>query len=87
VSSLPATVPAADLALLEALGDRVRGHLAASRSAATRRAYASDWADFGTWCAGAGVEALPATPEAVALYLTALADAGANASSHPRSGG
>lgn len=37
----------------------------------TRRSYASDWKDFRTWCARRSRTALPASPETVALYLTA----------------
>jgi integrase len=40
-----------------------------ARAANTRRAYASDWADFSAWCAEAGHEDLPAAPIAVAGYL------------------
>lgn len=40
-----------------------------SRAAATARAYAADWRDFLAWCADRQVSSLPATPEAVALYL------------------
>lgn len=48
----------------------------ASRSAATRRAYRSDWRDFSTWCAASGFSPVPASAETVALYLTSLARAG-----------
>jgi hypothetical protein len=46
------------------------------RAASTWRAYDSDFADFWAWCAHQTppVEALPATPVTVALYLTALAE-------------
>lgn len=37
----------------------------------TRRSYASDWKDFRSWCARRSRVALPASPETVALYLTA----------------
>lgn len=52
-----------------------RSHIAADRlaeagrAAATRRAYASDWADFDRWCAEVGEMALPATPDSIARYL------------------
>lgn len=39
----------------------------------TRRAYDSDWRDFSAWCDGHHVDALPATADVVALYLTARA--------------
>jgi hypothetical protein len=51
---------------------RVRRHIDARRAPATRRAYAHDVADFSAWCAAHGFAALPAAPEAVALYLDEL---------------
>ena len=67
-------VPTA-LALLEEdpLIAEARAYARAARAASTLRAYRSDWEHFCTWCAGRDVLALPATPETVALYLTALA--------------
>ncbi|MDQ1429368.1 MAG: hypothetical protein QOK39_2844 [Acidimicrobiaceae bacterium] len=38
----------------------------------TRRAYRSDFAHFTRWCRAAGIPPLPATPEAVYLYLMDL---------------
>lgn len=55
------------------LADRVRAFLTAAKAPATRRAYASDWRHFTTWCVARGMPSLPATPETVALYLAALA--------------
>ena len=46
-----------------------------AKAVSTRRAYAFDWADFAGWCRANGRMALPAEPETVALYVTALADA------------
>ena len=40
-----------------------------ARAENTRRAYASDWADFSAWCRDAGVPELPAEPTTVANYL------------------
>jgi site-specific recombinase XerD len=54
----------------------VRAYLAAEKSANTRRAYATDWADFSTWSEQVGAAALPATAIDVARYLAQLADAG-----------
>lgn len=54
----------------------VRAYLAAEKSANTRRAYATDWADFSTWCDRGGAAALPATAIDVARYLAQLADSG-----------
>ena len=45
----------------------------ASKSAATRRAYQTDAADFAAWCHHNGVEPLPATIGTVAAYLASLA--------------
>ena len=35
---------------LEHLADRARGYVEAASSANTRRAYASDWKQFASWC-------------------------------------
>jgi integrase len=41
-------------------------------AASTERAYAHDWADFQQFCARHGLEALPAAPQTLALYLKSL---------------
>ncbi|MCU4186609.1 tyrosine-type recombinase/integrase [Acidiferrimicrobium sp. IK] len=46
---------------------------AASKAPATIRAYRADWRDFTGWCDRHGLQALPADPDTVALYLTDLA--------------
>ena len=48
--------------------DLARPDLAAS----TERAYAHDWADFATFCHRHGLDALPAAPQTLALYLKSL---------------
>ena len=48
----------------------------AERSDKTRKTYAGEWKAFLAWCAERGLSPLPATGEAVALYLAALADKG-----------
>lgn len=49
-----------------------------NRAGSTRRAYAGDFAHFADWCSTIATPALPASAEAVYLYLTALvADANA----------
>lgn len=53
--------------------ERMERFAKASRSASTTNAYASDWADFDRFCTRHTFNALPADPEAVALYLTDLA--------------
>lgn len=55
-----------------------------NRARSTRRAYASDFAHFAQWCATGGKAALPASAEAVHLYITALA-AGTNAADYSAS--
>ncbi|GAA3667663.1 integrase [Arthrobacter ginkgonis] len=69
-AGLPA-LPGAVLAAADA--ERVRRTLDGSVSAATRRAYASDWRSFSAWCAAKGYVALPAAPETVIAYLSEAA--------------
>jgi site-specific recombinase XerD len=66
---LPVATAAALPAIVQAAADRARDYIRESRAANTRRAYAADWQAFAAWCAGAGLEPLPAAPETVALYL------------------
>lgn len=80
-SSLP--VPAAAVphgASLPALDPgevaTARAYAEASRATSTRRAYDSDWRRFNLWCRERDAPALPAPPALVAVYLSALADAG-----------
>lgn len=58
------------------LSDRARERIAGGVAVETTRAYARQWATFGTWCQDAGRVPLPATPETLAEYVTSLADAG-----------
>ena len=87
--------PAAEAELLEGVGpggtlvlpgdaERVGRYLDAAHAAATHRAYAADADAFAIWCARRGAVALPAAPETIAAYLTALADAGAKPASITR---
>lgn len=50
--------------------------IAAAKADATRLAYAADWRDFKFWCASHELDALPASPENVAVYLSSLATGG-----------
>src|ERR1700738_2624366 len=50
----------------------------------TERGYRSDWADFLEFCDQHGRQALPAATQTVALYYTALAEAGAKPSTIKR---
>jgi integrase len=63
-SSLPAEI--AELA------ERAKAYAEAAKSAATRKAYDSDWRHFEAWCRARGIESMPAHPiGAVLAYLTA----------------
>ena len=53
-----------------------RDFAAAAKAPNTVRAYRAAWAGFVTWCAEHGVEAMPASPGTVALYLTDRANSG-----------
>jgi site-specific recombinase XerD len=46
----------------------------ARRSAATERAYRSDWAAFESWCLLGFRASMPASPETVMLYIQSLVD-------------
>ena len=52
---------------------QARAYIEAATATNTHRAYRSDWADFVAWCERHGQVPLPATPETVAFYLSALA--------------
>lgn len=67
---------------LELLGARAVEYIAAAKAANTVRAYRSDWR-VSAWAGWRGLEALPATPETLALYLTDLAGAAKRACGHP----
>jgi site-specific recombinase XerD len=61
------------VARLEDLSGRARAFMEAAKAENSRRAYRSDWRHFESWCRTNGLGCLPAAPETVALYLTALA--------------
>jgi integrase len=70
----PAEAPSPPLpAHLDALAGRARDYVEAASSANTRRAYASDWKHFASWCRRYGIELLPPEPQVVGLYITACA--------------
>ncbi len=74
------TIPTSALALPQPLVDAVRTNLEAARAAATLKAYASDWKHWVTWVTryggepGGNPKRPPATGEAVAAYVSALAE-------------
>lgn len=69
-------VPGAGLTLDEKAHD----YISKAKAPNTLKAYRSDWADFVTWCGFRGLRSLPADPATVALYLTALVEAGRHVS-------
>src|SRR5690606_14245555 len=74
----PAEAPSPPLpAHLEQLAGRARDYVEAASSANTRRAYASDWKHFTSWCRREGFSLMPPDPQIVGLYITALASGNA----------
>jgi integrase len=76
------------LLVLSSLADTATGYARDAKSKNTQRSYASDLRDFASFCRTHGLEtaggnALPATPQTVALYLTHLASA-PSVPRHPR---
>jgi integrase len=69
---LPATVPQSEEVLLGELVERAQKFARGARAENTLRAYRSDWRDFEGWCCERTFVACPASPQTVALYLTAL---------------
>jgi site-specific recombinase XerD len=59
---------------VEELKAKVLKFAKASLSSSTLKAYTSDWSDFEFWCRRTGLEALPAQPDTVALYLTKMSE-------------
>jgi site-specific recombinase XerD len=68
-----ATSQAGAVVALDRLAEKARGFVEAAKAENSRRAYRSDWRQFEAWCRGQGLVGLPAAPETVALYMTALA--------------
>ena len=66
-------VPAPDASDLSRLAGETREFLSAAKAESTRRAYRTDWMHFEAWCSRHALDALPASPETVALYITDLA--------------
>lgn len=57
-----------------ALSAAAREAVAAGTADATRAAYSRDWEAFIAWCATEGLASMPADPETLVEYLTALKD-------------
>ncbi|MCO5164164.1 MAG: site-specific integrase [Mesorhizobium sp.] len=82
-SPLPAIANPRGQAHLDALAGRARNYIEAARSTNTRRAYASDWKQFASWCRHQGVEMFPPDPQTVGLYITACASGAATGDRKP----
>ena len=65
----PGSAVADTLAQLAVEGSELEAN---NRARSTRRAYAGDFAHFADWASSVSMAALPATPEAVYLYIAAL---------------
>jgi len=68
------TAETASLLPLGDIAERAQDYLRHAKAANTVRAYRSDWQHFLDWCERRGLEPLPSQPQAVALYLTDLAE-------------
>jgi hypothetical protein len=84
-SPLPAVANPRLPAHLDALAGRARDYVEAASSANTRRAYASDWRQFSSWCRRQGVEILAPDPQVVGLYITACASGTSTGDKKPHS--
>lgn len=62
-----------DVVHVEALARKAQDYARGARAANTNRAYAGDWRHFTEWCAKTGVPPMPANPQVIGLYLSALA--------------
>ncbi len=69
--------PPTDVESIEELVESARRYVAEGKASSTRRAYRSAFAAFEGWCTSRGLSACPAAPATVAIYLAAMADAGA----------
>ena len=66
---IAAALPAPAIRLLE---NQAEAFVRAAKAPSTLRAYRSDWDHFTGWCRQHTLCPLPASPETIALYLTAL---------------
>ncbi len=67
---------AAMLAMIQDLGERANDYATASKASSTRRAYATDMADFGAFAGSCGAATVPADWQLIAAYATHMADRG-----------
>jgi site-specific recombinase XerD len=71
-----ARAPIPPVVSLKAALDAANEYARSSKAPSTWRAYSSDWKVFQTWCTAVGVQALPATPHTVALFIAAQGKSG-----------
>jgi integrase len=77
----PPTSPVLDstpshAALTASDAERIATAIEAELAPSTRQLYAGAWRQWERWCHGRGLNALPASPEALAAFLTERAEAG-----------
>ncbi|MDE2099705.1 MAG: tyrosine-type recombinase/integrase [Patescibacteria group bacterium] len=65
-----------ELVSMHDLTSTAQQYVAHAKADNTLRAYQSDWRQFVAWCEDHSCASLPASPETVAVYLAAEADAG-----------
>lgn len=61
-------------AALATWANQARDYIGQAKAPETLRVYRVAWSSFTAWCAGHDLAALPASPETVALYVTAMAE-------------
>jgi integrase len=71
--NLPAVISVSEIALPADLVEAARDFARASHAVRTQESYGRWWADFTAWCGDKGLASLPAAPEAVAVWMSALA--------------
>jgi integrase len=76
---------AGGIALPAELVEAARDYARAAHAKRTQVAYARAWESFTAWCAKRHLQALPAAPEAVAVWMAALADGNGGCDSLGRS--
>jgi integrase len=69
------TIPAPENlpATLAPLIESARDYMAQANAPNTARAYGADWRTFAGWCESKGLDPMPPSPQAIALYLAAHA--------------
>ena len=63
-----------DVAHMEGLARKAQDYARGARATNTNRAYAADWRHFTGWCAKTGLAPMPANPQVIGVYISALAN-------------